>query len=39
MQGAIKIECSIFSTPGLKQKKLVFKLFQFQNYFNFKINA
>jgi hypothetical protein len=35
----LKIDCSNFRTPGLKQKKLVFKLFQFQNYFNFKINA
>ena len=34
------IERSIFRTPGLKQKKLVYKLFLFQNYvyFNFKIN-
>jgi hypothetical protein len=29
----LKIDCSNFRTPGLKQKKLVL------NYFNFKINA
>ena len=36
----LNIERSIFRPPGLKQNnKLVLKLFQFQNYFNFKINA
>jgi hypothetical protein len=36
----LNIERSIFRPPRLKQNnKLVLKLFQFQNYFNFKINA